>query len=235
VTPSYLNANQTGLVTEPERSFNLKSKVSYAANNGMLASGYYNYKNRKNANNGFTDGLTGPVRDGAATTQDLNKTQQAAGVSLNMPVSERINTTASLSWMQDDFETYYLSSNRRRYEAPNNAIAFVVRDRSGYDVDSYVLTLGGDWQANDALRYSGSYTFSRSKGNVASGLVLSELPTIDGTINNSVNTFALGVDYAMQKKVKLKGSYTYDYYKDKVYSNLTGGYHTLMLGVAFGF
>ena len=235
VTPSYLSANETGLLTEPEKSFNLKTKVSYAASNGMLTSAYYNYKNKKNANNTFTDGLTGPVSDGAATTQDQNKTQQAAGVSFNMPVSERFNTTASLSWMQDDFRTYYLSSNRRRYEAPNNSIAFVVRDRPGYDVDSYVFTLGGDWKANDALRYSGSYTFSRSRGNVASGLILSELPAIDGTINNSVNTFALDVDYAMQKKVKLKGSYTYDYYSDKVYSNLTGGYHALMLGVSFGF
>lgn len=235
VTPSYLSANETGLVTEPEKSFNLKTKVTHAAGNGMLTSAYYNYKNRKNANNTFTDGLTGPVRDGAATTQDLNKTQQAAGVSLNMPVSEKFNTTASLAWMQDDFKTYYLSSNRRRFEAPNNAIAFVVRDRSGYDIDSYVFTLGGDWQASDTLRYSGNYTFSRSKGNVASGLVLSELPAVDGTINNSVNTVTLGVDYALQKTVKLKGSYAYDYYRDKVYSNLTGGYHTLMLGVSFGF
>ena len=235
VTPSYLSANETGLVTEPEKSFNLKSKVTYAASSGMLTSAYYNYKNKKNANNTFTDGLIGPVRDGAATAQDLNKTQQAAGVSLNIPVSATINTAASLSWMQDDFRTYYLSSDRRRFEAPNAAIAFVVRDRSGYDVDSYVLTLGGDWQASDALRYSGSYTFTRSKGNVASGLILSELPAVDGTINNSVNTLTLGVDYALKKTVKLKGSYAYDYYNDKVYSNLTGGYHTLMLGVAFGF
>ena len=235
VTPSYLSANETGLVTEPEKSFNLKSKVTYAASSGMLTSAYYNYKNKKNANNTFTDGLIGPVRDGAATAQDLNKTQQAAGVSLNIPVSATINTAASLSWMQDDFRTYYLSSDRRRFEAPNAAIAFVVRDRSGYDVDSYVLTLGGDWQASDALRYSGSYTFTRSKGNVASGLILSELPAVDGTINNSVNTLTLGVNYALKKTVKLKGSYAYDYYNDKVYSNLTGGYHTLMLGVAFGF
>jgi len=235
VTPSYLSANETGLVTEPEKSFNLKTKVTYAASSGMLTSAYYNYKNKKNANNTFTDGLIGPVRDGAATAQDLNKTQQAAGVSLNIPVSATINTAASLSWMQDDFRTYYLSSDRRRFEAPNAAIAFVVRDRSGYDVDSYVLTLGGDWQASDALRYSGSYTFTRSKGNVASGLILSELPAVDGTINNSVNTLTLGVDYALKKTVKLKGSYAYDYYNDKVYSNLTGGYHTLMLGVAFGF
>ena len=165
----------------------------------------------------------------------MNKTQQAAGVSLNLPVSESINTSAGLSWMQDDFAGYYLRSNRRRFEAPNSPIAFMVQDRSNYEIDTYVLTLGADWQASDALRYSGSYTFSRSKGNTASGLIRSELPAVDGTINNSVNTLTLGVDYALQKKVKLKGSYAYDYYNDKVYSYLTGGYHTLMLGVSFGF
>ena len=235
VTPSYLSASETGLVTEPETSFNLKTKVTYAASSGMLASAYYNYKDKKNANNTFTSGLTGPVRDGAATAQDLNRTQQATGLSLNMPVNEKVTTTASVSWMQDDFRTYYLSSDRRRFEAPNAAIAFVVRDRSNYDVNSYVLTLGGDWQASNTLRYSASYTLTRSKGNVASGLVLSELPAVNGTINNSLNTLTLGMDYALRKTVTLKGSYAYDYYKDKAYSSLTGGYHTLMLGAAFGF
>ncbi|MDP1690019.1 MAG: hypothetical protein Q8L52_02335 [bacterium] len=234
VTPAYVWANETGQVTEPEKAFNLKTKLSYAASNGMLASGYYNYKNNKNANNAFTSSSAG----GAATTsitQDTNKNQQAAGVSLNMPVSEWINTSASLSWMQDDFETYYLSSDRRRFEAPTSALNFVTRDRSEYNVDTYVLTLGGDWQVSDALRYNGSYTYSQSKGNTASGLILAELPSIDGTINNSVHTLTLGGDYALKKGVKLKGSYAYDYYTDKVYSSLSGGYHTLMLGVTLGF
>ena len=234
VTPAYVWANETGQVTEPEKAFNLKTKLSYAASNGMLASGYYNYKSNKNANNAFTSSSAG----GAATTsitQDTSKNQQAAGVSLNMPVSEWINTSASLSWMQDDFETYYLSSDRRRFEAPTSALTFLTRDRSNYNVDTYVLTLGGDWQVTDALRYNGSYTYSQSKGNTASGLILSELPSIDGTINNAGHTFTLGADYALKKTVKLKGSYAYDYYTDKVYSSLTGGYHTLMLGVTLGF
>ena len=241
LTPSYVWADQAGLATEePEKAVSLKARLSYAATNGMLTSGYYNYKNKKNATGTFTDGLApaGVPRagvDGAATTQDVNKTQQAAGISLNLPMSEWINTSAGLSWMQDDFTGYYLRSNRRRFEAPNNAIAFIVQDRSNYNIDTYVLTLGGDWQANDALRYSGSYTFSQSKGNTASGLILSELPAVDGSINNSVHTLGLGADYALEKNMKFKASYDYDYYTDKVYSTLTGGYHTLMFGVSVGF
>lgn len=235
LTPSYVRADNTGLVSEPEKAYGLKSKLSYAASSGLLVSGYFNYRNKKNATGTFIDGLTAPVADGSAITQDLDKAQKAAGVSANLPVSEWINTSASLSWMQDDFTSYYLRSNRRRFEAPNNAIAFVVQDRSDYNIDTYVLTFGGDWQATDALRWNGSYTYSRSKGNTASGLILSELPRVDGTLDNAVNSLELGVDYAIKKAVKFKGSYAYDYYKDKVYGSLTGGYHTLMLGVSIGY
>ncbi|MFA4969399.1 MAG: MtrB/PioB family outer membrane beta-barrel protein [Sulfuritalea sp.] len=235
VSPSYLAASETGLVTEPDKSFGLKTKLSYAAKDGTLASGYYNYRDRKNANNSITDNAAAVLPAGATTTQDLDRTQQAAGVSLNFPVSEWINTSASLSWMQDDFAGYYLRQGRRRFEAPNNAITFIVNDRPNYKVDTYVLTLGGDWQVNDELRWNGNYTWSQSKGHTASGDIATALTAIDDTINSSVHSLALGVDYVVKKNVKLKASYVYEYNKDGSYSDLTGAYHTLMLGVGFGF
>lgn len=235
VSPSYIWASETGQVTEPEKSFGLKAKLSYAAKNGLLASGYYNYRDRKNANNSITDNATGALPAGATTTQDLDRKQQAAGLSLNLPVSEWINTHASLSWMQDDFAGYYLRQGRRRFEAPNNAITFIVNDRPNYEIDTYVLTLGGDWQVSDDLRWNGNYTWSQSKGHTATGAIFTALPTIDDTINSSVHSLALGVDYVVKKNVKLKASYVYEYNKDASYNDLTGGYHTLMVGVGFGF
>jgi hypothetical protein len=237
VIPSYVWAKDTGQVTEPEKAFNLKTKLSYAAANGMLVSGYFNHKDSKNANNSMFNSIAASVPT-TSITQDVDKTQEAAGISLNLPVSEWINTHASLSWMQDDFASYYLSSDRRRFEpGVGNAttLNFATRDRSTYKIDSYVLTLGGDWQVNDELRWNGGYTWSKSKGNTASGLILSELPGIDGTISNAVHSLNLGVDYILKKNVKLKASYVYDYNKDDSYSALTGGYHTLMMGVGFGF
>ena len=234
LTPSYVWADQTGLVTEPEKALHVKTKLSYAATSGMLVSGYYNYKKKENATGTLTDALLPAGTDGTVTTQDVNKIQQAAGVSLNIPVSEWINTTASLSWMQDDFATYFLRSDRRRFEAPNNALAFVIQDQSNYIVDTYVLTLGGDWQATDNLRYSGSYTFSKSAGDRASGTILAALPTIDGKIDNTLNTLALGAEYAFTERVKFTGSYSYDYYTDEVYTDLTGGMHTVMFAVSVG-
>ena len=57
----------------------------------------------------------------------------------------------------------------------------------------------------------------------------------DGTLRRAVHSLNVGVDYALKKNVKLKASYVYDYNKDDSYSALTGGYHTLMMGVGFGF
>ncbi len=237
VTPAYVWAGDTGLVSEPEKAFNLKTKLSYTATNGMLASGYYNYKNAKNANITLTNSAAAGAL-GASLNQDIQKTQQAAGASLNYPVSEWIKTHASLSWMQDDFTSYFLRNSTRRYDAPTTAVTFAAIDNSKYNIDTYVLNLGGDWQVNDELGWNGGYTYSRSKGNTASGYVFTQLSagnTIDGTVSSAVHTLNLGVDYVVKKNVKLKASYVYDYNKDDSYSALTGGYHTLMMGVGFGF
>ena len=158
-------------------------------------------------------------------------------MSLNLPVSERINTSASLV-DGDDFASYFIRNGSRRYDAPTAAINFLAIDRSNYSIDTYVFTLGGDWQVSDELRWNGGYTWSKSKGNTASGYVFDQLTagnSIDGTISSAVHSLNLGVDYQLKKNVKLKASYVYDYSKDDSYTALTGGYHTLMMGVGFGF
>lgn len=236
VSPSYLSANETGLVTEPSESFNLKTKVSYALNGATAVSGYYNYKNKKNDNNSFTNGNTAPLVNPAGTlfTQNTDNTQQSAGVSLSLTPNEKLTTTASLGWLQNDFASYYFSTDRRRYEAlvTASAVDFFNRGTPNFKVDTYVLSLGADLQASPVLSYSGNYTYAHSKGSNASSL---GLPTVDEQINNDVQTVALGADYAFKKNMKLKASYAYDYYNDEVYSSMTGGYHTLMVGVSLGF
>lgn len=237
VTPAYVSSRETGLPSEPEKGVSLKTKLSYADASGTMVSGYYNYKGVKNNDRAFTDSTAAGAPAALTTRQDNDREQQAAGVNLNMPFGEAIKATASLSWIQDDFTSYFLRSNRRRYEGTQNVI-FVNFDRSNYDIDTYVFTLGGDWQVSAPLRLNAGYVWSRSKGQTGSGFIQTELSAggrIDGAIDSAVHGLALGVDYRIDKSIKFKGSYTYDHYKDKVYSSLTGGYQTLMLGVSFGF
>src|ERR1035437_1570680 len=94
VTPSYLIANRTGLITEPAEAFKLKTRVSYAAANGMSLSGYYNYQHKKNDNNSLTDAL-GALGDGSSTAQKSSNALQTAGVSLGLSPRENLTTTAS--------------------------------------------------------------------------------------------------------------------------------------------
>ncbi|MCL4471434.1 MAG: hypothetical protein M1547_10045 [Gammaproteobacteria bacterium] len=233
VSPSYLSANETGLVTEPAESFNLKTKVSYALNGATAVSGYYNYKNKKNDNNTLTNGIAAAVS--GSLTQNTDNTQQSAGVSLSLTPNEKLTTTASLGWMQNDFASYFISEQRRRYEqliGSTNDVVFATRGTPNYKVDTYVFSVGADLQASSVLSYSGNYTYSHSKGSNASGL---GIPTVDEQVNNDVQTVSLGANYAIKKSMKIKGSYAYDYYNDKVYSSMTGGYHTLMVGVSLGF
>ncbi|MDZ4202152.1 MAG: hypothetical protein U1C96_08435 [Gallionella sp.] len=237
VSPSYVQAGNTAVVTEPEKAVNLKAKLSYTMASGVQTSGYYNYKNAKNANHSFTNSAAlGAL--GASVQQDTDKTLQSAGVALNVPVSEWVNTSASLSWMQDDFTSFFLRNDARRYDAPTAAINFAAIDRSNYRINTYVLTLAGDWQVSDPLRLNAGYTWSNSKGQTATGYVYNQLAagnSIDGIINSDVHTLILGFDYEIKKRLKLNGSYAYDYYKDGAYSALTGGSHALMMGVSLGF
>lgn len=236
VTPSYRVADQTGLITEPAESFNLKTKVNYTFNDLTAVSVYYNYRNKKNDNNSLTYALTSPViTDGPSLEQNTDNTQQSSGFTLSFTPNERLITTASLGWVRNDFASYFISSNRRRFEAPNNPVWFLPRDLPNYLVDTYVFTAGADLKASEKLNLSGAYTLSHAIGHNATGYIESQLPTVDEQVDNTLQSLSLGADYAFNKTVKLKGSYSYDYYDDEIYSTLTGGYHTVMLGVALGF
>jgi hypothetical protein len=236
LTPFYQWADETGLPTEPETSYGFRGRGSYVLADNATLSGYYNYKREENNNNTLTDNVVGGDAD--TFTQDVQKDLHSAGLSLNVMPTEWINTFATLSWIRDDYETYFFSSNRRRFEpvtSLSNSLFFALRDRPGYSVDTYVFSLGGDWQYSDLLRLDGTYTFSHSKGDTASGIILTELPEVDGRIDNSVHTIALGVDYELSKSMRLRASWTFDYYDDEVYGDLTGGVNTVMAGVHLGF
>jgi len=237
VTPSITTAD-TGLVTEPEKLAKLKTKLTYTAKDGTAVSGYLNLSDSKNSALSFRDSLAGGAFPGTGVRQDVDKSQQAAGVMLSKPFGEWVTTHASLSWLKDDITALFIRNDARRYDAPTAAINFLGIDKPNYDIDTTVLTLGGDWQVSDPLRLNANYTWSKSKGSVASGYVYNQLNAgnaIDGNINLTVQSLSFGLDYALKNRIKLKGGYVYDYVTDKSYSAITGGQHMLMVGASIGF
>ena len=233
LNPSYLWSDKTGLITEPEEAVKFKAMVSYAAPEGWLLSGFYDYKNKKNNDLYVTGDLTGA---GAQYNQDLESTFHTAGATLNMLPSENVSTSVSLYWMQNDLANYFLSSNLTR-QVQNPNIVFVNYGLSNYKVDSYVLTLSGDWQTSEKLKLSGSYTFTQNKGDAASGEVLLALQaatgTVDSRFDNTLQSVSLGADYTLSPKTTLRANYFYDYYDDDAYSLLTGGVNTLAIGLSY--
>lgn len=228
ITPSYVWANKTGLVSEPEEAVNVKTSLSYATPDlsGLFITGFYNMKDKKNGNNSFTG------TDGVSYEQDTKHVFNSAGVTASINPALKLTTSLTYAWSQDDFDTYYFSANNRRYEATSN---FSTRDKQNYKIDTHTLSLGADYQAFSYLTFSGNYSFSNSKGNTASGIAKDELPDFDAGINNILHTLSLGADYAIKKNISMKASYIYDYYKDKVFSGLTGGVNTFMAGLAYSF
>jgi hypothetical protein len=234
LTPSFTWADKTGLVAEPEEAFMLKAMASYAAPAGWLVSGFYDYKSKQNDNNTFTDGSAGP---GTPLTynQDIESTLHSLGFSLNVMPRDNVNAYANLYWMQDDFSSYLFRTNNERWHPSVNFTQ--LDERPNYKIDSYVFSLGGDWQCNDKLKLNGSYTYSKSKGNVASGIVFTELQnatgTIDSIIDNTLHSLSLGADYTLSEKATLRVNYIFDYYDDNAYDLLTGGVNMLAVGVSF--
>jgi len=229
VTPSFTWADETGLVTEPEEMFKLKSMLSYAAPEGWVVSGFYDYTDKQNGNNSFTDGV-----GGLTYNQEIDGTLHSAGLSLNASPHENVNTYANLYWMQDDFSSYLIQSNVERW---NPGVVFTRIDEPNYKIDSYVFNLGADWQYSDKLKLDGSYTFSKSTGDVASGAIQDSLiaatGTIDSIIDNTLHSFALGADYLLNDQATLRVNYFYDRYEDDAYDLLSGGVHMMAVGVSY--
>lgn len=257
LTPSYLWADKTGLVSEPEKATQLKTLVSYAKPewHELFVSGYYNYKQTENgllsyANynvigaDGVNTGIAGafqPGAFGATQAQKVNNTMQSAGLNLNMVPRESLKLNLGYDWNQTDFSTYYFTSNRLRFHylnvpdsLPNllTSLDFLILDNPSYKVDTQTISAGGEWQGNK-YTLSGQYSYNWSKGHNADGLGGQSLPAVDASVNNVLQTLSFGVAYALKSNLSLKGSYTFDNYKDHVYNELSGDLHTIMVGLNY--
>lgn len=234
-TPSYVWADKTALVTLPEESLNLKTALSYAMSNDMQVNAYYNFKDKKNGNNSFSDTAkpTGSITVSPTNTyeQKADDTFHAAGLSINLVPMDRMNASVSLDWVQNDFETYFFGTNARRFETN---IVFDPRGTSAFKVDSWSLSLNGEYQASDRLLLNAGYTFSKSDGDLTTTSTAdSGAYVINDKIDHTLHSLILSANYSLKKNVTLRGGYLYDKYDDDAYDALSGEVHTLMAGVSF--
>lgn len=253
VTPSYLWSDRTGLVTEPEEAVKLKTQLSYAKPewSELVVSGYYNYTNKKNGLLGYSDfnvtgaggaGVSGATQTGvfgAAQLQQVRNTFQSAGVNLSLVLAEDVRTNFGYDWNQTDFSTYYFSSNRLRYHylsVPGSNLLtstdILALDQTVSKVDTHSLSAALEKEWSQYL-FAANYSVSWSKGQTAEGLAGQTLPAIDGAVDNLLHSLSLGVEYRMKKDVSVFGGAIFDYYKDSVYSALSGGRNTLVAGLSF--
>jgi hypothetical protein len=233
-TPSYIRADETALVTEPEEAVSLKALVSYVAPGGTMVSGYYNYKNEQNARQSFTNAVSPTGADGASIHQDTDRTLNSGGAMLTLAPGADLNFSLGLDWLQNDFDSYFFSSNRRRFENPTGGITFSIRDRPNYNVDTVSLSLNGQWQARETLVVNGGYTHAKSDGDVARGLIGNELAsTVDGTIDNTLNSILVGVTHQPRDRFGVWGQLLYDRYSDDAYDVLSDDLFTVIVGFSF--
>ncbi len=252
VTPSYLWSSQTGLVTEPEELFKLKTQLSYSKpeRQQLLVSGYFNYSDAKNGLLGFSDytvtgaggagvyGATQPGVFGPAQLQQVGSTFRAGGLNLSWEPAEAMKTQLGYDWNQTDFSTYYFSSNRVRYHyllVPGNNILtstdILALDRARSKVDTHGLyaQLEQPWRQ---FLFAAGYSVTWAQGQTGSGLAGQTLPAVDDRVDNTLQTLSLGLEYRVRASLSLHGGLILDDYRDRVYSQLSGGRSTVLLGMS---
>jgi hypothetical protein len=253
VTPSYLWSDQTGLVTEPEEALKLKTQLSYTKPewHQLLVSGYYNYTDKKNGSLGYSDfnvtGAGGASVSGAAQVgvfgpaqmQQVRNTFHSAGINLSLVPAEDVKTNFGYDWNQTDFSTYYFSSNRLRYHylsVPGSNLLtstdLLVLDRTRSMVDTHSLSANVEKQWSRYL-FAASYSVSWSQGQNGSGLAGQTLPAVDDAVDNLLHVLSLGLEVRIKKNVSVFGAYSFEYYRDNVYRELSGGRNTLMAGLNY--
>ncbi|MEW5982839.1 MAG: hypothetical protein AB1806_10775 [Acidobacteriota bacterium] len=227
-TPSVVWADKTGYVTEPERAGRLNLALALVSDDGSRsATAFYTIRTRRNNRFSFVGS------DGASVTQDAKGSLQQLGVAGSLVPRDFTNVYWSYAWSRDEYTADLFSATTRRYDATPVFYSRGIRPR--YLLGSHTITAGMEVAPAGGMTYSVSYTATRTGGDTASGLVLSLLPAEDGHIENWYHAAAVRIERDLGSALRLGINYMLDYYDDGSYTSLTGGRHSLMLGVGYRF
>ena len=245
VTPSYLWASETGLTTDPNQMFKLKSSVMYTkpAWNELAVTGYYNYNRKKNDSLSYSDYILNPRGFTDPQNQEATNTAQSAGVNLSLVPAEELKLSLGYVWNQNDLSSYYFVTNRLRFDypmvypsvpnpRPDVPLDFYNLDQLNYKVNTHTLTAGLEKQWEHYL-FSANYSLMLANGYNANGLGGQSLPVVDDKIDYLLHTLSFGAEYQFKKDVSVRGVYVYDRYEDDSYNSLNGSRNTLWLGINY--
>ncbi len=238
VTPSYLWAKRTQLVTDPTEMFKLKTSVAYTKPewNELAITGYYNYKHKKNDSLSYSD-YSDLLGFNSSQNQKATNQMQAAGVNLNLVPSEGLTVNLGYDWTQNELNANYFTTNRMRFDylhLPSSLVPtpldFLILDQTNYNVDNHAFTAGFEKQWGRYL-FAGSYSLNLTKGHNANGLAGQTLPPADDKLDNRLHTLSFGLDYAVEKNMSLRTVYIHDRYTDNVNGSLSGDRDILWVGL----
>lgn len=245
VTPSYLWANETGLTTDPNEMFKLKSSVMYTkpAWNELAVTGYYNYNRKKNNSLSYSDYNVNPRGFADQQNQEATNTTQSAGLNVSLVPVEELKLSLGYDWNQNDLSAYYFATNRMRFDYPvvyppvpnphpDVPLDFYNLDQFNYKVNTHTLTAGLEKQWERYL-FTANYSLMLADGYNANGLGGQSLPGVDDKIDYLLHTLSLGTEYQFKKNVSVRGVYIYDRYEDNAYNSLNGSRNTLWLGINY--
>lgn len=247
LTPSCLWADETGLVTNPNRMLKVKSSAMFTRPelSGLAVTGYFNYTRRMNNSLGYSDYRLSPEGFTDRQNQDVTNTMRSAGVNFNVTPAEDLKLSLGYDWNQNDLRADYFTTNRLRFDFlpaaagsanPNPTIPldFLDLGRFNYKVNTHTLTAGVEklWRR---YQFNANYSLVLSKGHNAAGLAGESLPAAVDRVDSRLHALALSMAYSVKKNLVLRGDFLHERYEDKAYESTGGRRNTFWIGLNYRF
>ncbi len=228
INTSFRFASQTGLLTEPDTEEKVKLSLNYynpKILQGLHISPFYQVKNSRSG----LFPLTSPTTSNDWKRDDL---LQSAGATISLTATEKINFIFSYFWNDDNVNTNFNRTTRRKY----NSTAFVGKDagRSDYDVRKQNISTSAHWSPNEKLSLSGAYTLTLTDGDISSGEVDNSLGR-EGEVDNIAHLITAETAYNISKDASLSAQYSYISFDDDINRAFSGHINTVSFAFNYKF
>lgn len=228
VNTSYRFASKQGLLTEPDTEGKVKLSLNYynpKILQGLHISPFYQAKIVKG-------GLFS--LNSATTSNDWKRDDffQSAGATVSLTATPKINFILSYFWNDNNMDTNYLRTDRRKYE-PN---PFIGKDagNSDYDVRIQNISTAAYWNPNEKFSLSGAYTLTLTDGDISSGEVDNSLGD-EGEVDNMAHLITAEAAYNISKDASLAAQYNYISFDDDINRAFSGHINTISFAFNYKF